>query len=112
MKCRSIMLKWVVPLLVAFGVGIYFFVFFVHDREDVFKTPREKMVEEQIIARGIKDKNVLEAMLKVPRHEFVSEPYKSRAYEDTPLPIGLGSCVPEREPVIGGDKVIGVKRVI
>jgi len=47
-----------------------------------------KMVEEQIIARGIKDPRVIEAMKKVPRHLFVEEALQSQAYSDHPLPIG------------------------
>jgi protein-L-isoaspartate(D-aspartate) O-methyltransferase len=49
---------------------------------------RERMVEQQIKARGIKDERVLEAMAKVPRHEFVAERYRADAYRDDPLPIG------------------------
>ena len=47
-----------------------------------------RMVEEQIIARGIKDERVIAAMEKVPRHLFVEEALQSRAYSDHPLPIG------------------------
>ena len=46
------------------------------------------MVEGQIIARGIKDRRVIEAMLKLPRHIFVEEAMASQAYNDKPLPIG------------------------
>lgn len=49
---------------------------------------RDRMVEQQIKARGIKDERVLEAMAKVPRHEFVPERYRADAYRDDPLPIG------------------------
>ncbi|MGA2965430.1 MAG: protein-L-isoaspartate(D-aspartate) O-methyltransferase [Terriglobales bacterium] len=49
---------------------------------------REGMVRTQIEERGIRDLRVLEAMRKVPRHEFVPEAYRSEAYEDHPLPIG------------------------
>jgi len=47
-----------------------------------------QMVDSQLRARGICDQRVLEAMLGVPRHEFVPEAYRSQAYEDHPLPIG------------------------
>ena len=66
---------------------------FCQNEKDAFKMLREKMVKEQIEAWGIKDKKVLEAMRKVPRHEFVADYYKSRAYDDTPLPIGLGQTI-------------------
>src|SRR4030042_4088798 len=49
---------------------------------------RKKMLEEQIAGRGIKDSRVLAAMEKVPRHLFVPESMRDRAYEDSPLPIG------------------------
>jgi len=49
---------------------------------------RLKMVEEQIIARGIHDPKVIAAMKKVPRHLFVEEALHNQAYNDRPLPIG------------------------
>ena len=53
-----------------------------------FPKARLKMVEEQIIVRGIKDPRVIAAMKKVPRHLFVEEALQSQAYNDHPLPIG------------------------
>jgi protein-L-isoaspartate(D-aspartate) O-methyltransferase len=49
---------------------------------------RKKMVETQIVARGISDRRVLDTMLKVPRHLFVQEGLAAQAYSDTSLPIG------------------------
>lgn len=49
---------------------------------------RKKMVQEQIVARGITDRRVLDAMLKIPRHIFVQEAMAAQAYMDSPLPIG------------------------
>ena len=49
---------------------------------------RRKMVEEQLVERGIKDLRVQEAMSRVPRHLFAQESLEHRAYGDTPLPIG------------------------
>lgn len=46
------------------------------------------MVEAQIRRRGIRDERVLEALLEVPRHEFVAESFLDAAYDDRPLPIG------------------------
>ena len=54
---------------------------------------RERMVEEQIRARGVKDTGVLAAMGKVPRHLFVEEALRAQAYEDHPLPIGHGQTI-------------------
>jgi len=53
-----------------------------------FSKARLKMVEDQIIARGIRDPRVIAAMKKVPRHLFVEEALQSQAYSDHPLPIG------------------------
>jgi len=49
---------------------------------------RHEMVKRQIEARGISDPNVLDAMRKVPRHQFISEALRDQAYGDFPLPIG------------------------
>ncbi len=49
---------------------------------------RNKMVEEQIISRGVKNTKVLDAMRKVPRHKFVPPEQIQYAYEDFPLSIG------------------------
>ena len=46
------------------------------------------MVEEQLVRRGITDERVLAAMRRVPRHRFVQEALRERAYGDYPLPIG------------------------
>lgn len=46
------------------------------------------MIHEQLLARGITDPRVLEAMRRVPRHLFVESALADRAYEDGPLPIG------------------------
>lgn len=54
---------------------------------------RTEMVAAQLRARGIGDERVLEAMTRVPRHEFTPEPYREQAYEDHPLPIGEGQTI-------------------
>ena len=53
-----------------------------------YSAERARMVESQLRRRGIHDERVLEAMLRIPRHEFVPDGYKSQAYEDHPIPIG------------------------
>lgn len=55
---------------------------------DHYKIARQRMVETQLIPRGIKDKRVLDAVKKVPRHPFVDEAFYGQAYGDFPLPIG------------------------
>jgi len=54
---------------------------------------RDRMVDEQIITRGIKDRAVLAAMRRIPRHRFVPGFYSSFAYNDGPLPIGHGQTI-------------------
>jgi protein-L-isoaspartate(D-aspartate) O-methyltransferase len=49
---------------------------------------RDRMVSQQIEARGVKDPLVLDSMRTVPRHLFVSDNYRDAAYQDSPLPIG------------------------
>ncbi len=51
------------------------------------------MVETQLLARDIRNAAVLDAMRRVPRHEFVPEPLRPRAYDDSPLPIGEGQTI-------------------
>jgi protein-L-isoaspartate(D-aspartate) O-methyltransferase len=53
-----------------------------------FAKAREKMVDEQLASRGIKDTRVLNAFCGVPRHLFVEEALHGQAYNDYPLPIG------------------------
>ena len=53
-----------------------------------YERQRDKMVEKQLIPRGITDPKVLAAFRKVPRHLFVSEALMDQAYGDFPLPIG------------------------
>jgi len=60
---------------------------------DSLHLQRERMVRAQLAERGIRDVRVLEAMSKVPRHEFVPETFRQDAYEDYPLPIGEGQTI-------------------
>lgn len=53
-----------------------------------YRVAREKMVNTQLVPRGIRDHRVLEAMRKVPRHRFVEDALSAEAYNDHPLPIG------------------------
>lgn len=54
---------------------------------------RDRMVEEQLIPRGIHDPKTLEAMRRVPRHLFVEDALQNQAYGDFPLPIGRGQTI-------------------
>ena len=61
--------------------------------EEDYARKRERMVEQQIMARGVKDKKVLDAMESVRRHMFVPEEYRIYSYYDQPLPIGWGQTI-------------------
>jgi len=58
-----------------------------------FAAQRQRMVTEQLKARGISDERVLNAMNKVPREEFVPPDSRAGSYEDGPLPIGYGQTI-------------------
>jgi protein-L-isoaspartate(D-aspartate) O-methyltransferase len=60
---------------------------------DLFRPQREQMVRNQIEARGVKDPQVLAVMRSIPRELFVPEDVRSQAYDDHPLPIGLGQTI-------------------
>jgi protein-L-isoaspartate(D-aspartate) O-methyltransferase len=60
---------------------------------DEFTFARRAMVEDQIRRRGVASPRVLEAMLSVPRHEFVPDEFRADAYADKPLPIGEGQTI-------------------
>lgn len=53
-----------------------------------FEILRKKMVQDQIVGRGISHRRVIDAMLKIPRHIFVQEAFAAQAYNDKALPIG------------------------
>jgi len=59
----------------------------------IFTSLRQRMVNTQLRARGIRDERVLDAMARVPRHDFAPERYRDQAYEDHPLPIGEGQTI-------------------
>jgi protein-L-isoaspartate(D-aspartate) O-methyltransferase len=60
---------------------------------DEFAVARRAMVEDQIRKRGVVSPCVLDAMLLVPRHEFVPDEFRNDAYADKPLPIGEGQTI-------------------
>ncbi len=61
--------------------------------DDPFAQKRAAMVRDQIAREGVSDPRVLAAMRDVPRHLFVPPPYRSKAYEPHPLPIGEGQTI-------------------
>lgn len=60
---------------------------------DRFETIRQRMVQEQLVTRGIHDPRVLEVMGEVPRHLFVDDAMQANAYGDYPLPIVDGQTI-------------------
>ena len=58
-----------------------------------FAAQRQRMVERQLVTRGINDQRVLAAMAKVPREEFVAPDSRAASYEDGPLPIGYDQTI-------------------
>ncbi len=61
--------------------------------DPIYQVARQRMVEEQLRRRGIRDEQVLSVMARVPRHEFVHPSYWSEAYNDHPVPLGFGATV-------------------
>ena len=61
--------------------------------EEQYTRDRIHMVETQLRKRGIHDARVLEAMLRIPRHEFVPQEFRSQAYADHPIPIGESQTI-------------------
>lgn len=61
--------------------------------KDKFSKSRERMLTDDLKGRGITDETVLKAMEQIRREEFVPEKYKSQAYYDGPLPIGIGQTI-------------------
>jgi protein-L-isoaspartate(D-aspartate) O-methyltransferase len=78
---------------------------------------RRRMVESQLLAGGVRDPEVLRAMGRVPRHLFVDEALRDRAYGDHALPIGYGQTISqplmvatmtEALALAGGEKVLEI----
>ena len=63
------------------------------NQDSAYDRERKDMVDFQIRRRGVSDRKVLKAMLKVPRHLFVPEQMRELAYGDEPLPIGEGQTI-------------------
>ncbi len=70
---------------------------------------RKAMVDEQIHARGVTNKSVLDAMRRVPRHKFVDAEWQRQAYDDHPLPIGHGQTISQPYIVALMTELLGLK---
>jgi protein-L-isoaspartate(D-aspartate) O-methyltransferase len=95
-KINLFPILWIfLALLVIAGLSYWLGVFRISNANSVkagFTQQRLKLVDI-IQAQGVSDPDVLEAMRKVPRHEFVPDEYLDQAYEDHPLPIGYGQTI-------------------
>jgi protein-L-isoaspartate(D-aspartate) O-methyltransferase len=78
---------------------------------------RRKMVQDQIVSREIRDRRVIDAMLKIPRHIFVQEAFAAQAYSDKALPIGekqtisqpyIVALMTEKLALTGTEKVLEI----
>ncbi|MDK2896440.1 MAG: protein-L-isoaspartate(D-aspartate) O-methyltransferase [Candidatus Atribacteria bacterium] len=103
--------KWAVVILL---VLLLFFLFSpplqeLSWEETSFSSLREKMIKEQIEARGVSDSWVIEALRQVPRHLFVPENLRSQAYQDRPLPIGFGQTISQPYIVALMSESLGAK---
>ena len=78
---------------VLIGCAVCIAVLAAAEEADRYRQPRLAMVRDQIERRGISDRRVLAAMRNVPRHLFVPEKLRGRAYNDSPLPIGEGQTI-------------------
>lgn len=79
------------------------------DAQDSQAAARRRMVNDQIAARDVKDPRVLEAMRKVPRHRFVPPALVSRAYDDSPLPIGYDQTISQPFIVAHMTEALGIQ---
>lgn len=69
---------------------------------------RLRMVEDQLVGRGLRDEETLAAMRSVPRHLFVPDDRAAEAYADTPLPIGYGQTISQPYMVALMTSVLGI----
>jgi protein-L-isoaspartate(D-aspartate) O-methyltransferase len=79
------------------------------DSSDWWKKEAEKMVNSQIISRGISDQKVIEVMKNTPRHLFVRDNLKESAYDDGPLPIGEDQTISQPYIVANMTELLNLK---
>lgn len=98
------------------SVGLSFLMFpasgnpvYAQASDDAFLETRKNMVRTQIVARGINDRATVEAMLNVPRHEFVPTNRQRQAYNDGPMPIGYGQTISQPYIVAYMTEVLGLQ---
>ena len=76
---------------------------------DPFAEPRARLVEHEVMAAGVKDERVCEAMRTTPRHEFVPIALRRYAYLDVGLPIGEGQTISQPYMVASMTAALGLE---
>ncbi|HSB35203.1 MAG TPA: protein-L-isoaspartate(D-aspartate) O-methyltransferase [Nitrospirota bacterium] len=74
-----------------------------------YEKERFRMVDEQILCRGVRDERVIAAMRKVPRHEFLPEAIRGMAYQDSALPLGEGQTMSQPYMVARMTEFLGLQ---
>lgn len=100
---------WLLTVLISCQQSAFFPSKTTMDDKDYLQQ-RKKMVTEQIIARDIRDKRVIQVMEKVPRHLFIPEEYRSEAYEDRPIPIGFSQTISQPYIVALMTEALNIKK--
>jgi protein-L-isoaspartate(D-aspartate) O-methyltransferase len=90
LACVAVLANVIVDHVGGFSKGTSMF---KSKRPTDYDQARAWMVEKQLVARGISDGQVLQAMREVPRHLFVPETQRTRAYDDRPLSINYGQTI-------------------
>jgi protein-L-isoaspartate(D-aspartate) O-methyltransferase len=75
----------------------------------MYEKERGRMVDEQLVSRGVKDERVLTAMRSVPRHEFLPEGIRAMAYQDSALPLGEGQTMSQPYMVARMTELLGLQ---
>lgn len=76
---------------------------------EAWRATNERMILEQIVARGLDDRRVLEAFRQTPRHLFVPADLQKQAYDDGPLPLGLGQTISQPYIVARMTELLGLR---
>jgi protein-L-isoaspartate(D-aspartate) O-methyltransferase len=92
-KKQKIVVSFIIFSTFFFSLSEYPVAENIRDADVEMTVQRNRMVKKQIINRGIKDEKVLRAMSKIPRHRFVEDSLRNKAYADHPLPIGEGQTI-------------------
>ncbi len=80
------------------------------DSEALYTSLRIRMVERQLVRRGIRNELVLNAMRTVPRHRFIPEQFRDQAYQDGPQPIGKDQTISQPFIVASMTEHLGIDK--